>query len=1005
MTDTWEPANQLEQQLGEVLRAGDQNAYFRLLSVAELVVPVPQTEPDASGQPAFTWPTSVHEGRTHVLAYTSVESARRHLGPGYEQFVRMSLVEMAQSWPDADWWLAVNSGMPIEAYLPAWFLNQITADQVRAEQRPHAQEAAPTPAAQPVPAPEPGTAPAGHDAEGVAHAAPGGHDTGPYAAPGVQDSGLDPRPAPDGTDPATGGHPAPGGQDTGLDPHALPGGTDPATGGYPTPVGQDTDLDPRPAPGGTDPATGGYPAPGGQDTGLDLRPIPDGTGPATGGYPAPGGQDSGLGSHAIPGGSGPATGAHAAPGGDEAGSQPTTAWPATIIDVHTASGVYDAPGSQPAPADQHAAPPAPPAAETAPAPVQPAEPQSPDPSFAPRPAGDVPTVSWPDVHQPVPGGTPPAPDAPDPGIPSAPPDGPAPAPGPDTSPPSGDGTRPYLSYATASAVPPAPGTPPLAETAPQPVISGDEPMPAGPDETAVAAEPPPDAAARVPSSDAPLTPHFTAGAEFVPLDEEERLLHDAAARDDRDGFLRTLLGVRQIWVPMVEGGDLMLGPGRPGFQWYTRESGGRTVVPLFTGPSRMREAMGGHPFVLSDLAKVLRFWPDPAWDLVINDGSPIGATIPGERIIALSRQVDDAAAERLTSDFPAQNDAERRLFEARNDPAMRLTALLEASVFLPVWSRTPPTVQTPPNDPAFPWSAVPVRGRTSLLVFTSFDWMKEAVGTTGFVMPKFTDLIAAWPEPSWDVSVNPGTPIEIALSAEEIAAIAGRSAAPPPEAAPGGVPQDTAAEAPQATVTPQPEPAAVVEAPSAPAEVPPAEPQAAPLPEPAPQPPVAAPPVAESGFTIMQKVVAHDQVPWYLEKAYDRVAGFVYRVPDVIDLNTPRRLYECLGLIRDGAPFTGDDPEVHVIRWPAYRAGLYRTPFGGTSEDALKEWGEDGWVVEAPPFTGDGFASGSAGSIPEYKVESFRLPHGSEMYAISSDGSERFVARYDADRLVWENEK
>ncbi|MCO5971866.1 SseB family protein [Actinoallomurus sp. WRP6H-15] len=534
-----------------------------------------------------------------------------------------------------------------------------------------------------------------------------------------------------------------------------------------------------------------------------------------------------------------------------------------------------------------------------------------------------------------------------------------------------------------------------------------------------------------------LIPHFTAGAEFVPLDEEERLLYEAAARDDREEFLRTLLGVRQIWVPMVEGGDLMLGPGRPGFEWYTRESDGRTVVPLFTGPSRMREAMGGHPFVLSDLTKVLRFWPDSTWDLVINDGSPIGATIPGERITALSRQVDDAAAQRLAGDFPAQNDAERRLFEARNDPAMRLTVLLEASVFLPVWSRTPPTVQTPPTDPAFPWSAVPVRGRSSVLVFTSFDWMKEAVGTTGFVMPKFADLIATWPEPSWDVSVNPGTPIEIALSAEEIGVIAGRPAARPPEAAPGGVPQDPAAESPQvpatpqapaapetpaapeasvappapaapgapvapeAPIAPQPEAAAVVEAPTAPAEV-----QPAPLPQPAAQPAAqeTAPP-SDGGFTIMQKVVAHDQVAWYLEKAYDRVAGFVHRVPDVIDLNTPRRLYECLGLVRDGSPFSPEDSEVHIIRWPAYRAGLYRTPFGGTSEDALKEWGEDGWVVEAPPFTGDGFASGSAGSIPEFKVESFRLPHGSEMYAISSDGSERFVARYDADRLVWENEK
>jgi hypothetical protein len=928
MTDTWEPANQLEQQLGDVLRAGDQDAYFRLLSVAELVVPLPQTDPGAPGQPAFTWPTSTHEGRTHVLAYTSVESARLHLGPGYEHFVRMSMAEMARTWPDSEWWLAVNSGLPIEGYLPAWFMGQITAGQERAGQTSSAQDAAPAPATPAILAPDPGTTPAG------------------------QETGL-------------GSHAAPTAQDTGLGAHAAPATQEKSLGAYVASAAHETDVPAFPAPATYETATGTH-AQGEHEVTADFHQDP--------------------------------------------------VWDETAVDLQAVPEADDPAGSHAASGGRHAAPPAPahgpesvsPVAQPAPEAVPPAEPQALDPALAPTPQGEAPVASLPDAYQRAPG-EPPASDSSafaDPGFPAVPPDGHAPTPGQGAAPPPADAPPPYPSFSSLSAVPPAPGTPSLAATAPQPIVSGDEPMPSGPDEGATAAVPSPEVATgpdtRPPSSDVPLTLHFTAGAEFIPLDEEERLLYDAAGRDDREEFLRTLLGVRQIWVPMLEGGDLILGPGRPGFQWYTRESGGRTVVPLFTGPGRMREVMGGHPSVLSDLAKVLRFWPDRAWDLVINDGSPIGATIPGERVTALSRQVDDGAAERIASDFPAQNDAERRLFEAREDPATRLTVLLEASVFLPVWSRTPPTMQTPPNDPAFPWSAVPVRGRTSVLVFTSFDWMKEAVGTTGFVMPTFADLIAAWPEPDWDVSVNPGTPIEIALSAGEIRAIAGGTMQP----ASGG-PQEETAEPWQASAAP-PEAAAVTEA-EAPPETPTAEPQTAQEPgEAAPQPSAAqeaASSSSEGGFAIMQKVVAHDQVDWYLDKAYDRVAGFVHRVSDVIDLNTPRRLYECLGLVRDGSPFTVDDPEVYVIRWPAHRAGLYRTPFGGNSEDALKEWGEDGWVVEEPPFIGDGFAPGSAGSIPEYKAESFRLPHGSEMYTITSDGSERFVARYDADRLVWESEK
>ncbi|GAA4632387.1 hypothetical protein GCM10023196_065620 [Actinoallomurus vinaceus] len=1211
MTGTWEPANQLEQQLSDALGDGDQNAYFKLLSTAELVLPLPQVEPGSPGQPAFTWPTSTHEGRTHVLAYTSVEAARACLGPGYEHFVPMPLAEMANTWPDTDWWLAVNSGLPIEGYLPAWFVGQLTAN------LPPAQEAPSSPAAQSPTGQESAygthagptgqdavhgsSAPAGHEmtygaqseqeavhgssapaGQETAHGAQTGQETpygaqadqeGRYGAPAEQEmahgsqTGQERRygaPAEQETtygaeQESAHGQVAPAGQYTGE--------AAPAHGSLSFPPLSETSLPPVPPaepsalePGAVPPPPGDAPA-----------PSPDAHSPAGGPTPAPFGDAP----PSIPGGPAPASfgdghppvpsGPTSVPLGDghpQATGGPT---PAPLGDGHSPAPGEPTPATfgdgrppfpgEPAPASVTETAPFPRLAFPTPPPEGPPPAPGPYPptpaweeSFGETTIADAPTAEA--FAGETSAGEQPAGDRLTGDRPTGESSGGAPTGepvwgAPDGRTPAGQ-APPYPSFSTAGAVPPAPaeGAPPAAATAPQPIVSGDEPMPPGPGQADPRPSPvdaPTQGEPRPVPSDMPLTPHFTADADFVPLDEEERLLYDAAARDDREGILRTLLGARQIWVPMVEGGDLMLGPGRPGFQWYTRESGGRTVVPLFTGPSRMREAMGGHPFILSDLAKVLRFWPDPAWDLVINDGSPIGATIPGDRVTPLSRRVDDEAAERLASDFPAQNDAERRLFEARNDPDAHLQVLLEASVFLPVWSRTPPTVQTPPSDPAFPWAAVSVRGRASVLAFTSFDWMKEAVGTTGFVMPTFADLLAAWQEPSWDVAVNPGTPIEIALSGEQIHAVAtslaNRAAtpgAPPsaPVAPPGDLTQDASTELHQAPTGPPPEPvAAALATPAAPPETPPTEPEPAPglvgIPGPAeaapstaepgpaqiptsiavptatapstaaPQPvqiptsipvpaattpPTAAPqpiqiptsvPVptatapstaelqpelvptsiavptatapptvepepaqmpagvqvpaetalptvaqaepqavvqaesrtpADGAFTIMQKVLVHDQVPWYLDKAYDRVAGFVHRVQDVIDLNTPQRLYECLGLIRDGSPFTVDDPEVYVIRWAAYRAGLYRTPFGGTNEDALKEWGKDGWVVEPPPFTGDGFASGSAGSIPEYKAESFRLPHSSEMYVISSDGSERFVARYDADRLVWEKD-
>jgi hypothetical protein len=762
MTDAWEPATPLEQQLRDALRDGDQDTYFALVNGTELFVPLPPGESEINPS-GFTWPTNTREGRTHVLAYTSGEAARACLGPAYQNFLRMTLADMARSWPDPEWWLAVDSGLPIEGYLPAWFIAQLTGTQpgqepAHAQDAPPAQDLMPAREAPPVVTVPPSTF----------------HD------------GVPPSSAQNGTHPS-----------------AVP----------------DIPDDDRASVTIHD--------------GMQAVPAHDGLPPA----------------------------------------------------VEPLPSVPDAAGPDAAPP---ALPPAPPAPLPAPA-----------PSLEEAATG--------------------------------------PAPRPET-------------------VPPHEG---------------------------------------VPAGDAPVALHIAPDAEFSPLDEEERTLWDAAVRGDRDTFLRTLLSVRQIWVPMVDGGDLMLGPGRPGFEWYVEETGGRRTVPLFTGPGRMRDAMGGRPFVLSDLAKVLRFWPDPSLELVVNGGTPIGASIPGDAITAISQRVDAEAAALLAREFPAQSDAERQMFDARADRDMLVKVLLDTAVFLPVWSRTPPAVQTPPSDPSFPWSAVPVRGHASVLAFTSFDWMKAAVGTTGFVMPTFTELLMAWPDQDWSVSVNPGTPIEVSLSGAQIRALISAIPEHPREPAPPAVDPQRPEAALHGAIPPQPDvlpESAALAQDFGTATSPHDSLDDADLPD-----SLAGP------WTVMQKVVPHAQVSWYLEQAYDRVAGFVHRVQDVIDLGTPGRLYESLGLLCDGSPFSADDTEVHIIRWPAYRAALYRTPFGGQAEDSLRVWGDSGWVVESPPFSGDGFAPGSGGSIREYKVDSLRVPHGSEMYAIGSDGSEHFVARYDADRMVWEN--
>ncbi|MFD0595516.1 SseB family protein [Catellatospora coxensis] len=125
----WEPATDTEIALRDALRAGDQELYFRILGRSELLLPVAGDAASARG-PAG-WGTWTAENRTHVLAFTSSAALRaclaEHAGPAR----RVPFQELATSWPNHEWWLAVDPGLPIEGYLPAWFVTQLVRGDVR----------------------------------------------------------------------------------------------------------------------------------------------------------------------------------------------------------------------------------------------------------------------------------------------------------------------------------------------------------------------------------------------------------------------------------------------------------------------------------------------------------------------------------------------------------------------------------------------------------------------------------------------------------------------------------------------------------------------------------------------------------------------------------------------------------------------------------------------------------------------------------------------------------
>jgi hypothetical protein len=308
--------------------------------------------------------------------------------------------------------------------------------------------------------------------------------------------------------------------------------------------------------------------------------------------------------------------------------------------------------------------------------------------------------------------------------------------------------------------------------------------------------------------------------------------------------------------------------------------------------------------------------------------------------------------------FLPANDLEADLLGAATDGNTFLSTLLLAKVLIPVAAGDSTT--TLPGEPGFQWRREQIDGAPIVVVFTSPIRLVEYFGSeTASVTVKFVDLIRVWPDDSWLFAVNPGTPVGATLPGTQIRALAawatevGLTGQPSVEFE-NGVPP-----------TPAPTPRSV-----------------------------------SQRAVVMQKPVAPSQVAYFLERGYDRVSGFVHRASEVAHLGTPELMHAALGLSYPGSPFKPSDDELYILRWTAHRPNLYRIPFGGRDEVGMRAM--QGWMIERPPFRGNGFAPSESGDvIAEFKVDSARLPHGAQMWRLDRDGGETLMALLDSDGPRW----
>ncbi|WP_067458718.1 SseB family protein [Actinomadura macra] len=420
-------------------------------------------------------------------------------------------------------------------------------------------------------------------------------------------------------------------------------------------------------------------------------------------------------------------------------------------------------------------------------------------------------------------------------------------------------------------------------------------------------------------------------------------------------------------------------------------------------------------------------------------GGPLA--LPGLGIaLAIPEDESERAVPTDSAARPAGSTLEAALAEAREhgDQQAYLELLARAVLYLPASGEPSGTHQ---------FATAQFGDGTFVLAFTSPEAMDRSLQgqAVHHRQASLPELSRHWPHPEWQLAVNPGLPSASYLDANALfdpvedhspapPAPPGRPdvrvaapspaprRAPPPPRSPRPSTRSTLPEQGGESSMPQPSeavwtagrgsstrpqpPARAASTPQRPSDDLRAPRDAhggevAPRDVPAPPPPPERLTVeSATEVVIMQKVVRPEHVQHYLEGGYDLVAGYVHRLPDVQGLDTPAAVIRGLGLVYEGSPFSLADERVFAVRWPAVKPPLFRRPFGGTDETSMGIV-PGGWVIEKAPFPGAGDAPGEGPAVPEFKIESQRLPHGAELVRIDASGAATPVAGYDADLRRW----
>lgn len=240
--------------------------------------------------------------------------------------------------------------------------------------------------------------------------------------------------------------------------------------------------------------------------------------------------------------------------------------------------------------------------------------------------------------------------------------------------------------------------------------------------------------------------------EWTPANDAEQQIWDALA----DGDAARAMGILAA-VPLYLPGF----PDRTDGQQrlVTRLRDGVPYVLLFTSPAGMQEVARADGWRETNLTELVRVWPglNGPHGLAINPATPIGVLVTPDRVPTLLPAPDQLGA------FLPANTLEELLQGgmAQLDGEVLLDALVTARV----------TVLT---------RAVELDGVWMVPVFSSpglcADFLQQIKMDVPAVELDLVEVLQRWPDPSYRLSLNPGSPVGFSLGGDRVPALLAHAA-------------------------------------------------------------------------------------------------------------------------------------------------------------------------------------------------------------------------------------